>query len=150
MVRRWMWYATRAPLCKGSWREAPEGLCSTVIQFWKCFGKKAFGNDFAAESSFLTMPWQNGGRTDIVRSDDGHTGKSTITTPQSATLTAPLTQGSPCRVPHRYRTPLPKQLCKFQFLFLLRNDKHFCDWVPVCGCTPIPASHRGASSPQSR
>ena len=98
VVRGWMWYATRAPLCKGSWREAPEGLCSTVIQFWKCFGKKAFGNDFAAESSFLTMPWQNGGRTDIVRSDDGHTGKSTITTPQSPVcglVTAPLIQGSP-------------------------------------------------------
>ena len=51
----------------------------------------------------------------MVGSDDGHTGKSAITTPQSASLTAPLTQGSPCRVPHRHRSPLPNQPDKFLF-----------------------------------
>ncbi len=43
----------------------------------------------------LTMHRQNGARTDIVCSDEWNIWKSTITTPQSASLTAPLTQGSP-------------------------------------------------------
>ena len=43
----------RAPLCKGSCREATEGLCGTVLQFRKCFGEKAYGNDFAVESSYF-------------------------------------------------------------------------------------------------
>ena len=42
----------RAPLCKGSCREATEGLCGTVLRFGKCFGEKAYGNDFAVESSY--------------------------------------------------------------------------------------------------
>ena len=46
-------HASKAPLCKGSCREATEGLCSTVLQFRKCFGEKAYGNDFAAESSYF-------------------------------------------------------------------------------------------------
>ena len=61
----------------------------------------------------------------MVGSDDRHTGKSAITTPQSASLTAPLTQGSPCRVPHRHRSPLPKQLNKFPICrFAASSDRH--------------------------
>ena len=52
------------------------------------------------------------------------------------------------------RAPLDKQLCKSQFYALLSKTVKpiftFCDWVQVCGCVPIPASHREASSPQSR
>ena len=28
-------------------------MCSTVLQFRKCFGEKAYGNDFAVESSYF-------------------------------------------------------------------------------------------------
>ena len=48
-----MRYAARAPLCKGSCREATEGLCGTVLQFRMHFGEKAVGNDFAVESSYF-------------------------------------------------------------------------------------------------
>ena len=69
----------------------------------------------------------------MVRSDDGHTGKSAITTPQSASLTAPLTQGSPCRVPHRHRTPLDKQFNKFQFPELL-GQSHTLSYISCLFC----------------
>ena len=65
------WYAggkrdaARAPLCKGSCREATEGLCSTVLQFRKCFGEKAGGNDFAVESSVFDG-------TSAKRGQNGH------------------------------------------------------------------------------
>ena len=45
------WDTPRAPLCKGSCREATEGLCGTIFRLWKCIGKKVRGNDFAVESS---------------------------------------------------------------------------------------------------
>ena len=45
------WDAPRAPLCKGSCREATEGLCGTNFRLWKCIGEKVRGNDFAVESS---------------------------------------------------------------------------------------------------
>ena len=41
----------RAPLCKGSCREATEGLCGTIFRVGKCIGEKVRGNDFAVESS---------------------------------------------------------------------------------------------------
>ena len=53
MVCDLMRYAARAPLCKGSCREATEGLCGTVLQFRMHFGEKAVGNDFAVESSYF-------------------------------------------------------------------------------------------------
>ena len=45
------WYAPRAPLCKGSCREATEGLCGTIFRVGKCIGEKVRQNDFAVESS---------------------------------------------------------------------------------------------------
>ena len=59
------WDAARAPLCKGSCREATEGLCSTVLQFRKCFGETAGGNDFAVESSVFDG-------TSAKRGQNGH------------------------------------------------------------------------------
>ena len=47
----------KAPLCKGSCREATEGLCGTVYRFRKCIGEKVRGNDFAAESSGFDGTW---------------------------------------------------------------------------------------------
>ena len=42
------------------------------------------------------------------------------------TARAPLCKGSPCRVPFSTRSPFIKQLCKFQFVALLRlSDKLF-------------------------
>ena len=43
--------AARAPLCKGSCREATEGLCGTIFRLWKCIGEKVRGNDFTVEST---------------------------------------------------------------------------------------------------
>ena len=95
----------------------------------------------------LTALRQNRSSSDSVRSDDGHAGKSAVTTPQSASLTAPLTQGSPWRVPHRHRVPLPKQLYKFQFVGkITKNEKYFAKTVSErdvgkrfreAGCTVI-------------
>ena len=95
------WIDGKAPLCKGSWPVGPEGLCGTIYRFWKCIGEKVCGNDFAAESSGFDSTSPKKGTSGSVRLHDRHTGKSSITTPQSASLTAPLTQGSPYCVPHR-------------------------------------------------
>ncbi len=61
----------------------------------------------------------------MVGSDDGHTGKSAITTPQSASLTAPLTQGSPCHVPFSTRVPFTILLYKFQFACVLMTKREY-------------------------
>ncbi len=77
----------------------------------------------------LTAPGQNGGRRNLVRSDDGHTGKSAITTPQSASLTAPLTQGSPCRVPHRPAYYFPNSSANSNITISLLNP---ITTIPIC------------------
>ena len=38
-------------MCKGSCREATEGLCGTIFRVGKCIGEKVLGNDFAVEST---------------------------------------------------------------------------------------------------
>ena len=45
------WDAARAPLCKGSCREATEGLCSTTCRLKQWLGEKVRRNDFAVEFS---------------------------------------------------------------------------------------------------
>ena len=58
------WDAARAPLCKGSCREATEGLCSTTCRLKQWFGEKVCRNDFAVEFSHFddaSAKWgQNG------------------------------------------------------------------------------------------
>ncbi len=45
------WDAARAPLCKGSCREATEGLCSTTSRLIQWFGEKVRRHNFAVELS---------------------------------------------------------------------------------------------------
>ena len=63
--------------------------------------------------SILTVAGRNGTKDNVVRSYDGHIRGTTVTTPQSAALTAPLTLREPLPRTALSRAPFTKQLYKF-------------------------------------
>ena len=120
------WDAARAPLCKGSCREATEGLCGTIFRLWKCIGKKVRGNDFAVESSGFdgtSAKWGQNGHGAFGRW--AHREVCHYNPSVSFADSSPYT-GEPLPHTASNRTPLNKQLCKFQFIRLPRSvDMHF-------------------------
>ena len=84
----------RLPCVKGAGAKRLRDCAVQSVDFESVSAKRFAETTLRKNLPGLTAPGQNGGSSDLVRSDDGHTGKSSITTPQSASLTAPLTQGS--------------------------------------------------------
>ena len=113
------WDAAKAPLCKGSWPGGPEGLCSTVLQFRKCFGEKAYGNDFAVESSYFNDASAKRGRNGHCSFGRwAHREVHHYNPSVSFADSSPYT-GEPLAHTASGRKPLPKQPAKFQFIRLL-------------------------------